>query len=98
AIPMSIPGVSITPPDGDVEQTDNQKVADEALGNNNGQQEEEEADDQQAANIARLQILSKQLLFASVPTFLNHLFGAENTITGLNKSFDILQYQSLNKQ
>lgn len=54
--------------------------------------------DHDAANIARLQILAKQLLFASVPSFLNHLFGTENTITGLNKSFDILQYQKLNKQ
>lgn len=55
-------------------------------------------DHNDAANIARLQILAKQLLFASVPSFLNHLFGTENTITGLNKSFDILQYQKLNKQ
>lgn len=46
----------------------------------------------------KLQILAKQLMFASVPTVLNHLFGQMNTITGLNKVFDIFQYQSLNKQ
>lgn len=46
----------------------------------------------------RLQILAKQLLFASVPTFLNHMFGTQNTLIGLNKCFDVLQNTQLNKQ
>ena len=95
---LPIPGFVITPPaDIITEQTDIPK--DDAQPTDNHQNTaQQQTTDEQAANIARLQILAKQLLFASVPTFLNHLFGAENTITGLNKSFDILQYQELNKQ
>ncbi|KAH9425817.1 sorting nexin 25 [Dermatophagoides pteronyssinus] len=45
----------------------------------------------------KLQILAKQLLFAAVPTIINHLLGQQNIDRGLNKCFDILQYQKLNK-
>ncbi|KAJ6215735.1 hypothetical protein RDWZM_010235 [Blomia tropicalis] len=49
-------------------------------------------------NLERIQLVSKQLIFASMPTFVNHLFGNDNMVTGLNKTFDLIQYESLNRQ
>lgn len=104
--PQSRPGsatsrpifVAVTPPDDSTVQVAADLVASESTQPSGDVSEQASTEDEQAANIARLQILAKQLLFASVPRFLNHLFGTENTITGLNKFFDILQYQTLNKQ
>jgi len=103
----SPPIVSVSPPsleDSDSEgadaevQNDEEEEKNEEEENDDDDDERAKCEEQQQANIARLQILAKQLIFASVPTFLNHLFGAENTATGLSKLFDILQYQELNKQ